>query len=79
MSTSEIYGEPEISPQPETYRGNVNTIGSRACYDEGKRVAETIMYEYFKMGTKCKMIRIFNTYGPKMNPDDGRVVSNFIT
>ena len=78
-STSEIYGEPEISPQNESYRGNVNCNGPRACYDEGKRMAETIMFEYHRMhGVDIKICRLFNTYGPFMNPDDGRVVSNFI-
>lgn len=80
-STSEVYGDPDDKhhPQTEDYRGNVNTIGPRACYDEGKRIAETILYEYFnKRGLKLKLIRIFNTYGPWMDPDDGRVVSNFI-
>ena len=78
-STSEVYGEPEISPQPENYRGNVNTIGIRSCYDEGKRVAETLIMEYhnqYKVDTR--IVRIFNTYGPKMDKHDGRVVSNFI-
>jgi len=79
-STSEIYGDPDDQhhPQNEEYHGNVNTIGPRSCYDEGKRLAETIMYEYKKLGTKCKIVRIFNTYGPYMDPKDGRVVSNFI-
>jgi len=78
-STSEIYGEPEISPQPESYRGNVNTIGIRSCYDEGKRVAETLMMDYHtKYGVDTRIVRIFNTYGPKMDNNDGRVVSNFI-
>jgi UDP-glucuronate decarboxylase len=78
-STSEIYGEPEISPQHEGYRGNVNTIGIRSCYDEGKRIAETLMMDYHnKYGLDIRIVRIFNTYGPKMNKDDGRVVSNFI-
>jgi len=78
-STSEIYGEPEISPQREEYRGNVNTIGIRSCYDEGKRVAETLMMDYHhKYGVDIRIVRIFNTYGPKMDKDDGRVVSNFI-
>jgi UDP-glucuronate decarboxylase len=78
-STSEIYGEPEISPQHENYRGNVNTIGIRSCYDEGKRVAETLMMDYHhKYGVDIRIVRIFNTYGPKMDKDDGRVVSNFI-
>ena len=79
-STSEVYGDPDEfhHPQKETYRGNVNTMGPRACYDEGKRIAETIIYEYIKKGCKAKVIRIFNTYGPYMDPNDGRVVSNFI-
>lgn len=79
-STSEVYGDPDEfnHPQKETYRGNVNTMGPRACYDEGKRMAETIIYEYIKKGCKAKIIRIFNTYGPYMDPNDGRVVSNFI-
>jgi UDP-glucuronate decarboxylase len=78
-STSEIYGEPEISPQHEDYRGNVNTIGIRSCYDEGKRVAETLMMDYHhKYGVDIRIVRIFNTYGPKMDKEDGRVVSNFI-
>ena len=78
-STSEIYGEPEISPQHESYRGNVNTIGIRSCYDEGKRIAETLMMDYHhKYGVDIRIVRIFNTYGPKMDKDDGRVVSNFI-
>ena len=78
-STSEIYGEPEISPQPETYRGNVNTIGIRSCYDEGKRIAETLFMDYnkkYKLDTR--IVRIFNTYGPNMDKHDGRVVTNFI-
>jgi UDP-glucuronate decarboxylase len=78
-STSEIYGEPEITPQHENYRGNVNTIGIRSCYDEGKRVAETLMMDYHKQyKVDIRMVRIFNTYGPKMDKEDGRVVSNFI-
>jgi UDP-glucuronate decarboxylase len=78
-STSEVYGDPEVHPQPETYRGNVNPIGPRACYDEGKRCAETLFFDYYRQhGVEIKVIRIFNTYGPNMNPDDGRVVSNFI-
>lgn len=79
-STSEIYGNPDIQhhPQSEEYFGNVNIIGPRSCYDEGKRIAETILYEYYKLGVKCKIVRIFNTYGPYMDPKDGRVVSNFI-
>jgi len=78
-STSEVYGDPEIHPQPETYRGNVNPIGYRACYDEGKRCAETLFFDYYRQHRlKIKVIRIFNTYGPRMNLNDGRVVSNFI-
>lgn len=78
-STSEVYGEPEIHPQPENYRGNVNPIGIRSCYDEGKRAAESLFFDYHRIyNVNIKIIRIFNTYGPKMNPDDGRVVSNFI-
>ena len=78
-STSEIYGDPNIHPQPETYWGNVNTIGPRSCYDEGKRCAETLFYDYrYQLNTDTKIIRIFNTYGPRMCPNDGRVVSNFI-
>ena len=78
-STSEVYGEPLVHPQVETYRGNVNPIGIRACYDEGKRCAESLFFDYNRLyGVKIKVIRIFNTYGPKMDPNDGRVVSNFI-
>lgn len=78
-STSEVYGDPEVHPQPESYRGNVNTIGPRACYDEGKRCAETLFFDYYRQhDLDIKIIRIFNTYGPNMNPEDGRVVSNFI-
>jgi UDP-glucuronate decarboxylase len=78
-STSEAYGDPEVSPQPETYRGNVNTTGPRSCYDEGKRAAETLTADYGKSrGADVRIARIFNTYGPGMSPDDGRVVSNFI-
>ncbi len=78
-STSEVYGDPEIHPQPESYRGCVNPIGIRSCYDEGKRVAETLFFDYHRMhGVEIKVMRIFNTYGPKMHPSDGRVVSNFI-
>jgi UDP-glucuronate decarboxylase len=78
-STSEIYGEPERTPQSEDYRGNVNTVGIRSCYDEGKRVAETLMMDYHKQhNVDTRIVRIFNTYGPKMDKDDGRVVSNFI-
>jgi UDP-glucuronate decarboxylase len=78
-STSEVYGDPEIHPQPESYRGCVNPIGIRACYDEGKRMAETLMFDYHRMhSVEIKIIRIFNTYGPRMSINDGRVVSNFI-
>ena len=78
-STSEIYGDPTEHPQKENYFGNVNTIGKRSCYDEGKRVAETLCFDYKRMyDTKIKIVRIFNTYGPNMQKDDGRVVSNFI-
>lgn len=78
-STSEVYGDPEVHPQPESYRGSVSTTGIRACYDEGKRCAETLFFDYYRQyGVKIKVIRIFNTYGPYMNPHDGRVVSNFI-
>jgi len=78
-STSEVYGDPEVHPQTEEYRGNVNPDGPRACYDEGKRCAETLCFDYSRMhGMKIKIARIFNTYGPKMSKDDGRVVSNFI-
>ncbi len=78
-STSEIYGDPEIHPQPESYWGNVNTLGPRACYDEGKRCAETLFMNYHVQNkVKIKIARIFNTYGPRMNSNDGRVVSNFI-
>ncbi|WP_092616466.1 UDP-glucuronic acid decarboxylase family protein [Roseospirillum parvum] len=78
-STSEVYGDPEIHPQPETYRGNVNPIGPRACYDEGKRCAETLFFDYHRQhGVNIRVARIFNTYGPRMHPGDGRVVSNFI-
>lgn len=78
-STSEVYGDPQLHPQPETYRGYVNPIGIRSCYDEGKRMAETLFFDYYrKYDLDIRVIRIFNTYGPKMNPDDGRVVSNFI-
>jgi len=78
-STSEVYGDPEVHPQTESYRGNVNPIGPRACYDEGKRCAETLFFDYYRqLKIKIKVIRIFNTYGPKMQPDDGRVISNFI-
>lgn len=78
-STSEVYGEPQVHPQPEGYRGNVNPIGIRACYDEGKRCAESLFFDYHRHeGVDIRVIRIFNTYGPYMNPEDGRVVSNFI-
>ncbi len=78
-STSEIYGDPEVHPQPESYRGNVNPIGPRACYDEGKRAAETLFMDYHRMNkVNIRIVRIFNTYGPRMHPYDGRVVSNFI-
>lgn len=78
-STSEVYGDPSISPQEESYRGNVNPIGLRACYDEGKRCAETLFFDYHRQnGADIRVVRIFNTYGPQMLPDDGRVVSNFI-
>jgi len=78
-STSEVYGNPLIHPQPESYWGNVNPIGERSCYDEGKRAAETLFRDYHKQNNvKIKIVRIFNTYGPKMHPNDGRVVSNFI-
>lgn len=78
-STSEVYGDPIVHPQIETYWGNVNTIGIRSCYDEGKRASETLFMDYHRQnGVKIKIIRIFNTYGPRMNPYDGRVVSNFI-
>lgn len=78
-STSEVYGDPEVHPQPETYRGNVNPIGLRACYDEGKRCAETLFFDYYRENkVDIRVVRIFNTYGPRMLPDDGRVVSNFI-
>ncbi len=79
-STSEVYGNPLVHPQPETYWGNVNPIGIRSCYDEGKRIGETLCMDYHRQyGTKVKIVRIFNTYGPRMAEDDGRVVSNFIT
>ena len=78
-STSEVYGDPNIHPQPESYWGNVNPIGLRSCYDEGKRAAETLFFDYHREnGVDIRVIRIFNTYGPRMLPDDGRVVSNFI-
>ncbi len=79
-STSEVYGDPDVHPQTEDYRGNVNPLGPRACYDEGKRCAETLFFDHRrKHGTSIKVVRIFNTYGPRMHPEDGRVVSNFIT
>ncbi|MDQ3256199.1 MAG: GDP-mannose 4,6-dehydratase, partial [Acidobacteriota bacterium] len=78
-STSEVYGDPEIHPQPESYWGNVNCIGPRSCYDEGKRIAETLMMDYHRQNdVDTRIIRIFNTYGPRMLENDGRVVSNFI-
>jgi UDP-glucuronate decarboxylase len=78
-STSEVYGDPQIHPQPEAYWGNVNPIGPRSCYDEGKRCAETLFFDYHRQyGLDIKVARIFNTYGPRMHPNDGRVVSNFI-
>lgn len=77
-STSEVYGDPQVHPQPESYQGNVNQLGPRACYDEGKRIAETLMMEYHREhGVDIRIARIFNTYGPRMQRDDGRVVSNF--
>lgn len=79
-STSEVYGDPLVHPQVETYKGNVNTVGPRACYDEGKRVAETLFYSYQHMHhVDTRIVRIFNTYGPRMAVDDGRVISNFVT
>ena len=78
-STSEVYGDPQVHPQPESYWGNVNPVGPRSCYDEGKRCAETLCFDYHRQyGVPVKVVRIFNTYGPHMHPDDGRVVSNFI-
>lgn len=78
-STSEVYGDPEIHPQPESYKGNVSPIGPRACYDEGKRCAETLFFDYYRQHRlNIRVCRIFNTYGPRMHPEDGRVVSNFI-
>ena len=78
-STSEVYGDPSVHPQTEAYRGNVNPLGPRACYDEGKRCAETLFFDYFRQHhLRIKVARIFNTYGPRMHPNDGRVVSNFI-
>jgi len=79
-STSEVYGDPEVHPQPESYRGCVNTIGPRACYDEGKRCAESLMMDFARMHhVETRIARIFNTYGPRMDPNDGRIVSNFVT
>ena len=79
FSTSEVYGDAQVHPQPETYWGNVNPDGIRSCYDEGKRAAETLCFDYHRQyGVKIKVIRIFNTYGPKMDPNDGRVISNFV-
>jgi UDP-glucuronate decarboxylase len=78
-STSEVYGDPSVHPQPESYWGNVNPVGIRSCYDEGKRCAETLFFDYHRQhNLKIKVARIFNTYGPRMHPNDGRVVSNFI-
>ena len=78
-STSEVYGDPDVHPQPESYRGSVNPIGPRACYDEGKRAAESLFMDYHRMNrVRIRIARIFNTYGPRMHPYDGRVVSNFI-
>src|SRR6185437_1715929 len=78
-STSEVYGDPEMHPQPEGYRGRVDCTGPRACYDEGKRAAETLAFDYRRSGrVDARVARIFNTYGPRLQPDDGRVVSNFI-
>jgi len=78
-STSEVYGDPIVHPQQESYRGNVNPIGPRACYDEGKRCAETLFFDYYRQhNLRIRVVRIFNTYGPRMHPNDGRVVSNFI-
>ena len=78
-STSEVYGDPAVHPQVETYWGHVNPIGPRSCYDEGKRCAETLFFDYYRQhGLQIRVARIFNTYGPRMHPDDGRVVSNFI-
>ncbi len=78
-STSEVYGDPQVHPQPETYWGNANPIGVRSCYDEGKRAAESLFFDYHRQhGVTIKVARIFNTYGPRMRPDDGRVISNFI-
>jgi UDP-glucuronate decarboxylase len=78
-STSEVYGDPSVHPQPESYWGNVNPIGTRSCYDEGKRCAETLFFDYYRQhALEIRVVRIFNTYGPRMHPNDGRVVSNFI-
>jgi UDP-glucuronate decarboxylase len=78
-STSEVYGDPEVHPQPEKYWGRVNPVGPRSCYDEGKRCAETLFFDYWRQHRlRIKVARIFNTYGPRMHPNDGRVVSNFI-
>ncbi len=78
-STSEVYGDPEVHPQPESYWGKVNPVGVRSCYDEGKRCAETLFFDYWRQhALRIKVVRIFNTYGPRMSPNDGRVVSNFI-
>ena len=77
-STSEVYGDPTISPQPESYRGHVNSYGPRSCYDEGKRAAEALCYDYYKKGVDVRLVRIFNTYGTHMQVNDGRVVTNFI-
>jgi UDP-glucuronate decarboxylase len=78
-STSEVYGDPEVHPQPESYWGHVNPTGIRSCYDEGKRCAETLFFDYYRQhDLEIKVVRIFNTYGPRMHPNDGRVVSNFI-
>jgi UDP-glucuronate decarboxylase len=78
-STSEVYGDPEVHPQPESYWGRVNPTGTRSCYDEGKRCAETLFFDYWRQHSlEIKVVRIFNTYGPRMHPNDGRVVSNFI-
>jgi UDP-glucuronate decarboxylase len=78
-STSEVYGDPEVHPQPESYWGKVNPVGIRSCYDEGKRCAETLFFDYWRQHQlEIKVVRIFNTYGPRMHPNDGRVVSNFI-
>ena len=78
-STSEVYGDPEVHPQPESYWGRVNPVGMRSCYDEGKRCAETLFFDYWRQhNSQIKVVRIFNTYGPRMHPNDGRVVSNFI-